>query len=181
MSTLKGPRIELKMLLPTDENVKRVLAVIDKNRSHLHTFLPAYSQMQYEDLKHNLCGGENNHSYFMFKDNAIIGQIRVYKEGNSRDVVYWVDKDNIGHGYAGEALALIEKEEFSKGCQAINLFVFCDNVSSVRVVEKAGYVLDKQGYHKTMERYLDLQNNRPVCVCPALLKKTPAVREVIHE
>lgn len=55
---------------------------------------------------------------------------------------YYLDKDAVGNGYAGEAVALLEKALFQKGIHRLIIQCDADNVASARVAERNGFVLE---------------------------------------
>lgn len=171
--TLFGERIELRALEPTPENVEAVFQVASKNKQHLDRFLSFFT---YEDrdcvashLKSNKVWRENKKGFFfhIFKEGQIIGGLQSTFHATSSDVIYWIDKDNLGKGYAAEALGIFEQLHFSKENisqegfprhhLALVLDIRSENIYSIKAAKKAGYLKESSGlYVKTYYRHMQL-------------------------
>jgi RimJ/RimL family protein N-acetyltransferase len=71
---------------------------------------------------------------------ANVGHVVRFVRGEEREVTYWIDRGYWGRGIATEALGLFlgdvcERPVFARAAK--------DNVASVRVLEKCGFVFDR--------------------------------------
>lgn len=71
-------------------------------------------------------------------DGEVVGNIVIYGEPEFREVSYWIDKRFWGQGIATKALLLLLKEIPDRPLYAR---VAKDNLGSMRVLEKGGFVI----------------------------------------
>ena len=76
-------------------------------------------------------------------DDQLIGVADLFreKEGNPWELGYWIGRPYWGLGYVTESCdALIKELEDTLGPQTVTASVFTDNLASMRVLEKLGFV-----------------------------------------
>lgn len=75
----------------------------------------------------------------IFREDQIVGSIGTYEIDGEAQVTYWIGKEFWGQGIATAAVTLF-LEEFTR--RPIFGRVAFDNVGSIRVLEKCGFVFD---------------------------------------
>ena len=114
--SIKTPRLVLNVILPTVENAKLGLAVIEQNRDYLEAWQGHFGALRtVEDVKkkleHRYEQITNNEGvlFGIYKDNNLIGRIRFFDaHDNGCEIGYWLIKTENGHGYMSEALSALE-------------------------------------------------------------------------
>ncbi|OEJ29202.1 GNAT family N-acetyltransferase [Streptomyces agglomeratus] len=82
-------------------------------------------------------------------DDEVVGHAAVYGPPDEREVTYWIDRAHWGRGIATAALvALIDLD----GTRPLHAHVVADNVGSIRVLEKCGFVITEHGRGFAQER-----------------------------
>ncbi len=74
----------------------------------------------------------------ILEGDEVVGSIAIYGGPADREVTYWIDKRHWGKGVATKALLLFLKEVSERPIYAR---VAKDNLSSMRVLEKGGFVI----------------------------------------
>ena len=88
-------------------------------------------------------------------DGAVAGSVGSYADGGRREVTYWIGRDFWGRGIATAALgAFLEQVETRRPLYAR---AAADNVASIRVLEKCGFVLAgrERGYANARQAEID--------------------------
>lgn len=87
-------------------------------------------------------------------DGEVAGHVAVYGPPDEREVTYWIDRAHWGRGVATAALAaLIE----TVGTRPLYAHAAADNVGSIRVLEKCGFVITghDRGFAQAREGEID--------------------------
>lgn len=74
-------------------------------------------------------------------DGSVAGQIGSWTQDGHREVGYWIGKEYWGKGIATAGLVLLVEELNERPIEA---WVATHNAGSIRVLEKAGFVFDRQ-------------------------------------
>jgi RimJ/RimL family protein N-acetyltransferase len=69
--------------------------------------------------------------------NRVVGVIGSYLDGTDRHVTYWLGREHWGQGIATAALAALVEE---LGVRPLHARAAADNLGSIRVLEKCGFV-----------------------------------------
>lgn len=100
-------------------------------------------------------------------DGQVVGNVLSYVEWGRPEVSYWIGKEYWGRGYATRALALFLAEV--QPCRPIAARVVKDNIASLRVLQKCGFVVvgeDKGFAHgrnaEVAEWLLELRRREPL-------------------
>lgn len=148
--TLKGQRIEVKILTPEDS--EDVLNYYLRNREYLKPFEPAREESFYtlqnqkmslmESYKQFLNG--TSLSMGIYKDNTFIGKIKVSDivigTFKSAIIGYSIDEEKQGKGYMKEAVNLVTSYAFKEMyLHRIEASTLCDNVKSQSVLLGCGF------------------------------------------
>lgn len=149
--SIKTPRLVLNVILPTVENAKLGLAVIEQNRDYLEAWQGHFGALRtVEDVKkkleHRYEQITNNEGvlFGIYKDNNLIGRIRFFDaHDNGCEIGYWLIKTENGHGYMSEALSALETELFKFGFDKITLDIYNGNIPSENIAKRNGYKLVK--------------------------------------
>ena len=150
--TIKTPRLVLNVILPTTENAKIGIDIIDKNRDYLEAWQGHFGALRtVEDVKkkleHRYEQITNNECvlFGIYQDNNLIGRIRFFNvHDNSCEIGYWLIKSADGHGYMSEALGALETELFKFGFDTITLDIDNGNAPSENLAKRNGYKLVKR-------------------------------------
>ena len=148
--TIKTPRLVLRVILPTAENAKIGLDIIEQNRDYLEAWQGHFGALHtVEDvrkkLEHRYEQIANNEGvlFGIYKDNDLIGRIRFFDlNDNGCEIGYWLIKSANGHGYMTEALSALETELFKFGFKKIKLDIDNGNTHSENLAKRNGYILD---------------------------------------
>ena len=154
--TLKGKRIELRIMEPTFDNAKIMFEAIDESRSHLIPWLkwaakentptPEVCFFMLDENKTNF-EEKKTCKYGIFEKDVFLGQVMLHTlsdRHNSAKLGYWLRKSALGKGYMCDAIKLLEKEAFS-GTDGLNRLVIDPeerNKKSVAVAKRLNYTLD---------------------------------------
>lgn len=71
-------------------------------------------------------------------DDKVVGSIAIYGEPEAREITYWIGKQYWGQGVASKAAQLLLQEVTERPIYAR---VAKDNLGSMRVLEKCGFVI----------------------------------------
>lgn len=147
MSTLKGPRIELKMLLSTPENAAMVWDVLKENKSYIAEGGVYLMCSSAQDMEQHISSGHRlidrgGFDYYIFCQGKCIGSL--WGELNQEDgmtvmLTGWIDKNHSGKGYMQEALHLMEDSYFKENMIPLGGYVFAENKASLHMMKKMGY------------------------------------------
>lgn len=150
--TINTSRLVLKIILPTQENAKLGLDIIEQNRDYLEAWQGHFGALRtVEDVKEKLAHRyeqiTNNEGvlFGIYKDNKLIGRIRFFDvRDKCCEIGYWLIQSENGHGYMSEALSALETELFKFGFDKITLDIDDGNVMSENVAKRNGYKLVKR-------------------------------------
>ena len=150
--SIKTPRLVLNVILPTAENAKLGLDIIEQNRDYLEAWQGHFGALHtVEDVKkkleHRYEQITNNEGvlFGIYKDNNLIGRIRFFDvHDNGCEIGYWLIKSANGYGYMSEALSALETELFKFGFDKITLDVDNGNTPSENIAKRNGYKLVKR-------------------------------------
>ena len=78
-----------------------------------------------------------NYTRTIVADDEVVGDIVSWLDHGSRQVGYWIGRDHWGKGFATAALRLLLDEIKDR---PVTAHVVPDNIGSLRVVEKCGFV-----------------------------------------
>ncbi|MDQ0227269.1 GNAT family N-acetyltransferase [Metabacillus niabensis] len=156
---LKAQNIYIRLLKLEDTN--EFLQLEMKNREFFQTFTmkrsPDYYTIDFQKdlmnqkIERAKVDSEYNFGIFKIENDELIGTIGLFRilRGplQSAIVGYSLDKNNNGKGYATEAVKLIVNYAFTTlKLHRIEAGVMPHNISSIRVLEKAGF--EKEGISK---------------------------------
>jgi RimJ/RimL family protein N-acetyltransferase len=84
-------------------------------------------------------------------DGDVVGSIGSWDAGDERDVGYWIGREHWGRGFATEALrAFLEVD----GSRPLRAHVAEHNVGSRRVLEKCGFVFEREAQDEDVLEYV---------------------------
>ena len=126
---IKTPRLVLRVILPTKENAKLGLDIIEANRDYLEAWQGHFEYLHTIDdvqqkLGHRYEQITKNEGvlFGIYKDGDLIGRIRFFDvHDNGCEIGYWLVQSANGHGYMSEALSALETELFKFGFNKIKL------------------------------------------------------------
>lgn len=152
---LKGPRIELKAMEPTDENARLVFNAVSASRGHLLPWMPWAAEETTASpvdsmeflirAKQSRLDGEK-YEYAIFTHDEYLGHtgfFNISRRDFSAETGYWLKTSALKQGYVSEALNVLENELFADG--GLNrLVIKCDvrNGPSRKTAERNGYVFE---------------------------------------
>ena len=84
-------------------------------------------------------------------DDRVLGGISSFEEGDTRYVGYWIGKEHWGRGIASAAVGLLLDEVRER---PIHARVARDNVASIKVLERNGFVVIGYVHAPETERFL---------------------------
>lgn len=152
---LKGPRIELIVMEPTQENARIVFRAVCESRAHLLPWMPWASEentasesdsMAFLKTAQQARADGEKYEYGIFAGGEYMGHTGVFNisRGNlSAETGYWLKTSALKKGYVSEALQLLENEFFAE--DGLNrLMIKCDvrNAASRNVAERSGYIYE---------------------------------------
>ncbi|MCR4918143.1 MAG: GNAT family N-acetyltransferase [Alphaproteobacteria bacterium] len=150
VKSIKTPRLELRIVLPTKENAKNFSDVVERNRDYLEAWQGHFETLHgvddfLKELKYRYNQISKNYGvmFRIYKNNELIGRIRFFDDGGCK-IGYWLIQSENGHGYMSEALSALETELFKFGFEKIILEIDDGNTLSERVAIRNGYKLEKR-------------------------------------
>lgn len=138
--------VELAKVDATFDNARYVFNIIDSNREYMGRWLNwVGASKRPEDMYSFMrrVAETTNGSYYIVKDDAIIGGIGVeYSEKNKvAEVGYWLSPEFTGCGIMTRALRALEKFCFETiAANRIEILVDVDNIKSQAVALRAGFI-----------------------------------------
>ncbi|MDQ2775318.1 MAG: GNAT family N-acetyltransferase [Acidobacteriota bacterium] len=72
--------------------------------------------------------------------NELVGMIGIIPSPEPVEIGYWIGRMHWGQGYASEAIGLLLQEARRRGITRLAAEVFPDNLASMRVLQKNGFV-----------------------------------------
>ena len=149
---IKTPRLVLRTVLPTDENAKMFLDVIEANRDYLEAWQGHFGQLHTVDevrkkleQRYTQISQNENVLFGIFHNDNLIGRIRFFHiKGNECEIGYWLIKSANGNGFMSEALNALEQELFKFGFTKIKLDIDNGNAPSESLAKRNGYVLENR-------------------------------------
>lgn len=149
--TIKTQRLVLRVILPTVENAKIGLDIIEKNRDYLENWQGHFGKLHtvedvLEKLKHRYEQISKNEGvlFGIYLNDILIGRIRFFDvENDGCEIGYWLIQSANGNGYMTEALKGLEQELFKFGFKKIKLDIDNGNNHSEKLAKNNGYKLEK--------------------------------------
>ncbi len=85
-------------------------------------------------------------TFAIWQGDRLIGSINIENRGDdTTGIGYWIGKEYWRRGYASEAVAAVLSYAFGElGINLLLTDLFADNLSSARVLEKAGFLFHKE-------------------------------------
>ncbi len=153
----------IELLPRTEENVH---IYFKKTRDdEIQRFLPMKSRSveeAVEDFRKSTSPGSTSFGKSIYADGAYIGDVWCYciQSGEPNAMLSYCifEKSLWGHGAATKAVELFMAEAKSRfGLRSMGAFTFADNISSIRVLEKNGFVASERFIEDGLESvYLEL-------------------------
>jgi len=115
---------------------------------------------------------EDRH-YHVVMDGRVLGVVGVHPRvrGNAREIGYWVRSDHAGRGLITEAVRGVARAELAlMGLDRLDLYIEPDNVGSLRVAEKLGFVREA-----TLRGRITRTDGSRAAVVSSLVPSDPAV------
>lgn len=149
---IETPRLELKVVLPTQANAETFFDIIEQNRDYLEAWQGHFEYLRNvvevrDKLAHRYSQIASNEGilFGIYRGNDLIGRIRFFDiQDNGCEIGYWLIKKENGHGYMSEALTALESELFAFGFDKITLDIDDGNIMSENVAKRNGYTLVKR-------------------------------------
>lgn len=166
---LKGSRVELKRLSPTRENALMWSVLTQKNVYRLERFMEMWCgdvdpdwalrclYINQSSMWHDRVDG----FYFIFLKKQMIGLITAHTKKDKTELSYWLDKSKTGHGYATEAMSILENYLFKKQKLTLTLYIDPKNKPSLNLAKRLKYVKEGEYYVKSFERHQKLRSEPP--------------------
>ncbi len=128
-----------------DIEANHMAAFTSQDPSNWHAF-----QMHWERVR----ADKSNVNRTILLDGRVVGNIVCYQQTEGLDVGYWIDKAVWGRGVATRAL-----EQFLRIIQTRPLFarVAFDNIGSLRVLQKCGFVVYGKDISFSNARNMDIE------------------------
>ena len=153
---IEGKRIVLERPKTTFEQAKEIFALIEVSREELRPWLgwcdkTLRAEDTFSGFLKDWCEAhwekEEGFAYLIREKEtrAFCGTVDIFKlsdEHKSGEIGYWLGTPYVGKGYMHEAVMLLEKQAFAKGCHRIVIQNATENLRSAHVAERAGYHLD---------------------------------------
>jgi len=150
---LEGERLTLKVTKPDIKFATDYFNLVEKNHFHLRKWLSWEKGMKTPEdaLKYFFEKEEKTKNkevveygiYFQAEYVGSISMFNINLEHSSCEVGYWITSDMAGHGIVTEAVKILEKEVFSNWqLNRIQLTCDPDNIASIKVAEKCGFLLE---------------------------------------
>ncbi|MHA1540922.1 MAG: GNAT family N-acetyltransferase [Alphaproteobacteria bacterium] len=153
--TLKGERIELRLLKPTFEIAQITFNEVDKNRDHLLPWMEWASKKETktaeDTFKYLLEVSEKrkkgeHFDYGIFCKNKYLGNIGIFdidKKEKSSEKGGWLKKEATGKGYMTEAVNLLLKEAFENvGLNRVQSRIDDKNLNSQKAIKRQGFTYE---------------------------------------
>ncbi len=153
--TLKGERIELRLLKPTFEMAETIFNEVEKNREHLLPWMGWASIKKtktVEDTFIYLLGVDKDRKqgkhfdYGIFCKNQYLGNIGIFdidKEKMSAEKGGWLKKEETGKGYMTEAVNLLLKEAFENAeLNRVQSRIDDKNLKSQKAIKRQGFIFE---------------------------------------
>lgn len=115
---------DLRLELITENHAQPIFDIVDKNRTHLRTWLPFVDRMQTVEFAQNFVKGTmqrnndgNEFAFVIIANDKVIGRIGVYKidsQNKIGEIGYWLTENLQGKGIV------------TRSCQAIINFCFSE-------------------------------------------------------
>lgn len=139
---LHGQRIRLE--LTSSRHTAEIWSLLQRDRAaggSLYHWVECEADVaRYITEKPNLNVHEID--YLIFKNDRLIGSFHVHSirtQDHQAEIGYALEKNEEGHGYASEALKLIETELLRLGFRRIMISCAPGNSRSIRVAERNGF------------------------------------------
>lgn len=154
---IESERIVLKHpVKPTFKLAEELYAIIDKSRNTLREWFPwpDKTNSPEDEFSYYLMGFYQKRwdegtafGYIIFdkKTKRILGNINlcsVDEKNKSAEIGFWLSDKATGHGYMQEAVHALESVAFATGINRIVIKNDTDNIRSVHVAKRCGYVLE---------------------------------------
>ena len=145
--SLLGPRIQLVEATPDHAELLWQSILKDRLGRNGDSWRWLTSADELKDyLAKNSCDNPNKEVVYLFqKDKTIFGSFHVHTlcySDYKTEIGYAIEKNFEGHGYVVEAVKLIEEELKRLGFNKIIINCDVENARSVRVAERAGFLLE---------------------------------------
>lgn len=156
---LHGQRIHLE--LTSSRHTSEIWSLLQRDRAaggNLYHWVECQADVsRYITEKPNLNVDEID--YLIFKNDRLIGSFHVHSirpQDHQAEIGYALEKNEEGHGYASEALKLVETELFRLGFRRIMISCAPENSRSIRVAQRNGFRIVNQteslkGGRKTLQ------------------------------
>lgn len=155
---------DIKLKLLTNKDKIEFFNLINKNREHLEYFMPRISENKsIEDTEkvinlflEQLIENNGFRAGIVYKDKlvGITGLKYIDWINKKTEVMYWVDKDNLGKGITTKCVKKILDMIFNEyGLNKVVLKTSIENKGSIRIAEKCGFTLE--GISKSGELLLN--------------------------
>ena len=153
---IEGERIVLELPKATFEQAKEIFALVEVSREELRPWLDWCDKTKTPEdefsgfLKDWCEANRESGTGFTYlirekSTGAFCGTVDIFKlddEHKTGEIGYWLGTPYVGKGYMHEAVELLEKQAFAKGCHRIVIQNATENLRSAHVAERAGYHLD---------------------------------------
>jgi RimJ/RimL family protein N-acetyltransferase len=149
-SVLETERLRIK---PSDPaSAEAVNAAIQESFPELHRWMPWAEHLpSVEETRQHLANAQEHHRSgadctlgLWLKDSGVfVGASGLHPRADNpawREIGYWIHSAYTGKGLATEAVRAIARMGFELGLEAVQLKVSEQNVVSIRVAERAGFV-----------------------------------------
>ena len=154
---IETERLILKHPLnPTFELAKELYAVVDESRETIREWLPWPDKTNSPEDEFNgfLMNWYKKHwdekdgfAYLIYPKETnrfagVIDLMHISEENKSGEIGYWLGDNATGYGYMTEAVRALETAAFQAGINRIIIGNDTQNLRSVHVAKRAGYILE---------------------------------------
>lgn len=154
---IDSERIILKHpIKPTFNLAENLYTIVNKSRNTLREWLPWVDKTNSveDEFTGFLVGSCQKNweegcgfAYILYQKETnlplgVVDLIHVHEKNKSAEIGFWLSDDAVGHGYMQEAVRALESEAFKNGINRIIIRNDTQNVRSVHVAKRCGYILD---------------------------------------
>ena len=134
------PRVVIKQL--DYDDATKYLELIQANRDDLESE-SIYVPEEIEDIVHKIefPVPEGRIDLVVKAGEDLVGEVNIVPHGNRAELIYWIDRDHRGHGYAKEAVRQAAALAFSKpNINELRAWVRRENILSQKTLSANGFV-----------------------------------------